>query len=189
MYIKSIEPYVAEQNIFLYIVHISLVVELLVTNLLLSLETIQALLSWQQPILLNATPSPCVYIHYTNLSAFYSGTAQIVLRLWYWMLSSNRTKKNYQKQKERKRISERHTLGFLWFGNSFRTIRATRSRVTRSNTNPRSGIRTAVSPTQGPNGLLTQVVAAMDSCFCLIRPHRHTHVAKLTGRNRTKSLM
>ena len=23
----------------------------------------------------------------------------------------------------------------------------------------------------------TQVVAAMDSCFCPIRPHRHTHVA------------
>ena len=44
--------------------------------------------------------------------------------------------------------------------------------MTRSNTNPRSGIRTAISPRQ--NGLLTQLVAAVDSCFCLIRPHRHT---------------
>ena len=40
---------------------------------------------------------------------------------------------------------------------------------------------TAISPRQEPNGLLIQVVAALDSCFCLIRPRRHRHVAWLTA--------
>ena len=57
------------------------------------------------------------------------------------------------------------------------TLFEQKKQVIRSNSNPRSGIRAAISPRQEPNVLLTQVAAAMDSCFWLIRPHRHTHVA------------